>query len=159
MNKLLLSGVALFIALNAGVARADTVVCPSDMTGVIQLGACPSEEDLRLTFRGYCSDNQRMYDQGRQLCLDYETYRSAKNVSLWETADGKFDGYLSCDQSAQQRAEMRPNSIKVNIQGSVTRVVCSYREDAVLTHRTKAKCVVDQGTCATDPNACKAICE
>lgn len=139
-------------------ARAETLVCPDPAT-LAQVGVCPAEEELQYTFKGYCSDNKRMYDEGDQVCTDYALYRKLKNVSLWETRDGRFVGYLSCDPGAAERAAAKPVKLGIGKQGSVTRVACSYDTGIVLTHRTKAKCVALASDCPGDAAACQAQCE
>jgi hypothetical protein len=139
-------------------ASAETLVCP-DLATIVQVGACPAEEELQHTFDGYCSDNARLYDKGDSICPHYDRYRDLKNVSLWETRDGRFDGYVPCNPAKAGLSGARANDVKIANQGSITRVVCGYTSGVVLSHRTKAKCVADSATCATDAGACKASCE
>lgn len=139
-------------------AMAEIRACP-DLSTTVQVGACPSEEDLEYTFKGYCSDNARMYDKTEQVCTDYTLYRALKNVSLWETRDGSFDGYVSCDPAKVGFAAGKARAVEISRQGSVSRIACSYTTGVVFTHRTKAKCVADAAACASDPAACKASCE
>lgn len=148
---------ALVFPLLTGSAQADTIACP-ELASAVQVGACPGEDELRLTYRGFCSDNQRMYDK-EQVCLEYGIYRAAKNISLWESPDGRFSGYLSCDMSAQSRASARPAEIKLTRQGSLTLLACIYSNDAKLTYRTRSACVATVTTCAGDSAACTASCE
>jgi hypothetical protein len=139
-------------------ASAETLVCP-DLSTIVQVGACPAEEELQYTFDGYCSDNARLYDKGDKICPDYNRYRDLKNVSLWESRDGRFDGYVSCNPGKAGLTGARAKDVQIAQQGSVTRVVCSYTSGVALSHRTKAKCVADAAACAKDAGACKASCE
>ena len=139
-------------------ASAGMLGCP-DLATVVQVGACPSEDELKYTFKGYCSDNARMYDQGEQVCTDYALYRRLKNVSLWETKDGRFDGYVSCETGPVPLAQGRAVKLAISKQGSVTRVACSYDVGVTLTHRTKARCTVAVADCSGTPDTCKAECE
>ena len=139
-------------------AHAESITCPS-LPSAVQVGACPGEEELRYTFRGYCSDNKRMYDQGEQLCLDYGIYRAAKNLSLWESADGRFGGYLSCDTQKGARDAAKPVEIKVSTQGTMALVACTYANNDKLTYRTKARCTPAAVSCTTDSSACQVNCE
>lgn len=154
-NSLRAVGVALLLAW-AGGAAAETLSCP-ELTGLVQVGVCPTEDELSYTFKGYCGDNGRLYDRGEQVCTDYALYRAMKNISLWETADGRFSGYLSCDAGRMPAPGARAEGVVVTRQGSVTRVACSYGGDVVLAHRTKAKCVAAPTPCSGD--ACQARCE
>lgn len=159
MKSFILILVAL-LGANAAV-RAETIVCP-EASGLVQVGACPSEEELQFTFNGYCSDNARMFDKPEeQLCTDYALYRSLKNHARYETADGRFDGYISCELKTPL-AKARAVRIKVDKQGKVTRFACGYDNGANLTYRTRGKCVLAADAieaCARDPLACKAECD
>jgi hypothetical protein len=139
-------------------ASAETLGCP-DLSTAVQVNACPSDEELQYTFKGYCGDNARMYDKGDQVCTDYALYRLLKNVSLWETKDGRFDGYVSCETGPVPLAQGRAVKLAVSKQGSVTRVACSYDVGVTFTHRTKAKCTAAMANCSSVPGSCKAECE
>ncbi len=143
--------------LAVGPALAESVPCP-DLSNIVQVGTCPSEEELRYTYKGYCSDNARMYDKATDVCEDYGRYRTFKNTGLWETRDGRFSGYLSCDREGDL-SRVKPKRITVSKQGSVTRVACVYEEGITLTYRTKAQCTVPANGCASPSVACAAECE
>lgn len=151
--------VALALALGAGVAaRAETVACP-DLAGAVQVATCPSEQELKYTFTGYCADNARMYDKD-PVCASEQAYRKLKNIALWESRDGSFQGYVSCDLSPAVLKEAKASRISVSKQGSITRVACSYRDGIVFAQRTRAQCrVVGDGKCDSAADACKASCE
>ena len=57
--------ILLFLFGIGAAARADDVSCPT-LTAAVQVAACPSDEELRLTFVGYCSDDARGYDLSDQ---------------------------------------------------------------------------------------------
>jgi hypothetical protein len=143
-------------------ALAETINCP-DLSNIVQIGTCPSEEELQFTFNGYCSDNARMMDKPEeQLCTDYALYRRMKNFSLWETADGEFSAYLSCEPNQSGVADAKANTIQISKQGSVTRVTCGYTTGVNFTYRTKAKCTLAAGIaeqCSSNPQACQAQCD
>lgn len=143
--------------LTLGPAFAESVPCP-DLSDIVQVGTCPGEEELRYTYKGYCSDNARMYDKATDVCEDYGRYRAFKNTSLWETRDGRFSGYLSCDWEGDL-SRVKPKRIAVSKQGSVMRVACFYENGITLTYRTKAKCSVPVDACVNPGAACGAECE
>lgn len=151
--------IALTLAIGiAFPARAETIVCP-DPAKAVQVAICPSEEELKYTFTGFCSDDRRLYARDTDTCSSYENYRKEKNVALWESADGAFQAYLSCDLPAGALKSLKPVGISVGKQGKLTRVACSYGEKVTFTYRTKAECKVSgEGKCAADPAACKADC-
>lgn len=149
----------LLAGLPMSAAFAETVACP-DLTQAVQVGACPSEEELRYTYTGYCSDNARMYDTKDDVCSSFQNYRKLKNVVLWESADGAFSGYLSCDLPAARVRSAADATIAVARQGSITRVVCAFGEGITFSHRTKLACRAEgDGSCAGTPGGCRASCQ
>lgn len=152
----------LVFALSLGAALpvlADTLACP-DLSKAVQVATCPSEDELKYTFTGYCSDDARMYGKDADTCSSYENYRRLKNIALWESADGAFQAYLSCDMPAGTLKKLKPTAIAVTKKGKLTQLACSYTEGIAFTHRTKAQCKVQgDGNCAADPAACRASCD
>lgn len=139
-------------------AFADTLACP-DLSTTVQVATCPSEDELRYTFTGYCSDNARLYGKDTDTCTSYDNYRKLKNIALWETADGAFQAYLSCDLPPEMLKPLKPSTIRVVKKGKLTQLICDYPEGISFTHRTKAECkVTGEGNCSADPAACKASC-
>jgi hypothetical protein len=156
MNKLALT---FALALASLPARAETIACP-DPAKAVQVATCPAEEELKYTYNGFCSDDRRLYAKDYDTCANYQNYRKEKNVALWESADGAFQAYLSCDLPADALKNLKPATISVSKQGKLTRVACSYGEKVTFTHRSKAQCkVLGSGDCAADPAACKASCD
>lgn len=154
-----LTSLALLLVLAAAPpVMATTVSCP-DLATAVQVGACPSEEELRYTFGGYCSDDARTYRNENDVCADYQRYRKLKNVALWEAADGNFNAYVSCDRPAAEIKGAKVSSVRVGKQGKMTLLVCGYAEDINFTHRTRAACKIETTDCKTDPAACKASCD
>lgn len=152
--------IALILLTLTATAHAEIVVCP-DLTSAVQVATCPSEDELRYTFTGFCSDNARIYNwQEEQVCTDYPLYRRLKNVALWEASGGKFYGYPSCELPREQVMAAKPVKITVAAKGGLTRVICGYTADIVFAYRTRAQCRVEGGdACATALAACKAICD
>lgn len=141
-------------------AMAETVACP-DLAGAVQVGTCPSEDELQYTFNGFCSDNARMYSwQEEQVCTDYKLYRRLKNAAMWEAGEGAFQGYVSCDLAVDKVKSAQPKSVAAVSKGKLTRVVCTYTDDITFVYRTKKQCRIDgSGDCGGNPAACKAACE
>ncbi len=155
-----LSSLALILLLcqSAPAVLAETLRCP-ELSAAVQVGACPAEEELRYTYTGYCSDNARMYSKETDECVTYDAYRRLKNVVLWESANGDFSAYISCDLPAASLKASRAASVKVAKQGGMTRLICHYGEGIAFTHRTRSECkVAGDGSCAADPAACQADC-
>lgn len=139
---------ALLLASLSLTASAVTLVCP-DLSGAAQVNACPLEEELKYTYNGFCSDTAKAYANQTDSCLRYEDYRAMKNVALWESKDGVFDGYVSCDLPAAQVKALKPTAMQVERQGKLTKLLCSYANGVNFTYRTKGTCKVDnaQATC------------
>lgn len=151
---------ALFVALLAVAlpAGAAQYACP-DLATAVQVNACPTEDELKHTYNGFCSDNAKAYAKETDSCLRYEDYRDMKNTALWESKDGQFDGYVSCGLAPAKVKALKATAMKVERQGKLTKVVCSYPNNVNFTYRTKAACVIDDAkACAADAAACKASC-
>ena len=157
--KLRLTVFMLASILLLPVAVAETVSCP-DLSSAVQVAACPTEEDLKFTFNGYCSDNKRIYDKDSDLCTDYQRYRKVKNVALWESGDGVFQAYVSCDLLLADVKAAKAASIAVSKKGGISRLACSYGDGITFTNRTRAECRIDEiADCGADASVCKAVCE
>jgi hypothetical protein len=151
--------IALVLTLGATLpAIAETLACP-DAAAAVQVATCPSEEELKYTYTGFCADNARMYGKDKETCATYESYRKAKNIALWESKDGAFQAYISCDLPAGTLQKLKPLAIAVTRQGKLTRLACTYPEGVTFTYRTKTECKVrGDGNCTADPAACQADC-
>ena len=145
------------LAASALPAIAATVSCP-DLANAVQVAACPAEEELKYTFTGFCSDDGKAYRGETDVCTDYQLYRKLKNVALWESADGAFSAYVSCDRPPAGVKAAKASAIKVGKQGKMTQVVCAYGEGVSFTYRTRTECKLEGGDCAANPAACKASC-
>jgi hypothetical protein len=140
-------------------AAAASVACP-DLAAAVQVASCPAEEELKYTFTGYCSDDGKSYRGETDVCTDYQRYRKLKNVALWESADGNFNAYISCDLPATAVKAAKVAAVKVAKQGKITQLVCSYGEGLNFTWRTRAECkLAANADCQSDPAACKASCD
>lgn len=153
---------AALLLLSTTAALAAPLSCP-DLSTAVQVAVCPAEVELKITYRSYCSDDARMKDKPEDMmdCVSYENYLKKKNVALWESADGAFQGYVHCDLPAEKVKASKAVKVGVSKVGKVTRVACAYEDGIVFTHRTKAACKVEgDGRCAGAPaEACKASCD
>ena len=140
-------------------AFAGQLACP-ELATATQVNACPTEDELKFTYNGYCSDNAKAYANQTDSCVRYEDYRQMKNTARWESKDGEFDGYVSCDLPADKFKALKAISMKVVPQGKLTKLVCTYPNSINFTYRTKGACkLVDEKACATDAANCKAACD
>lgn len=136
-------------------AQAGTLSCP-DLASAVQVAACPTEEELKYTFLGFCGDNARLYGRDVLTCATFENYREAKNIALWESADGAFSGYLSCNVAPDAIRAAKPLRMTNEARKGLTRLVCDYEGEHRLVHRTKANCTVEA---AGSGGAQRAQCE
>lgn len=148
MNRTRAVLVVLLASLSLA-ASAATLDCP-DLAGAIQVNACPAEEELKHTYNGFCSDSAKAYANQTDSCIRYEDYRAMKNTALWESADGVFSGYVSCDLPLGRLRALQPTGIKVEKQGKLTKLVCAYGKDVVFTYRTKGACTVENARATCD---------
>lgn len=161
MKSVVTGGVLVLLGLAAAlpVAMAATVVCP-DVAKAVQVGTCPSDEELKYTFTGYCSDDAKAYKGETDVCTDFQLYRQLKNVALWESADGVFDAYVSCELPKDTLKLSKLTSARVTQQGKLTLLTCSYGQGVNFVYRTRAQCTLDRGaTGATQTPSGQATCE
>lgn len=148
----------LFAATLSLSATAATFSCP-DLASVVQVNACPTEDELKHTYNGFCSDSAKAYANQTDSCIRYEDYRQMKNLARWESKDGEFDAYISCDLPAGKFKALKPMSMKLVTQGKLSKLVCSYSDGINFTYRTKAACAIEnEKACASNAANCKATC-
>ena len=154
---------ALIFGLTLGVLAAPVLAAPlacPELATAVQVNGCPGEEELRFTFMSFCGDNGRMYAQDHEPCASYANYRKVKNLALWESRDGAFSGYLSCDVPAERLRALQPTSVKIDAKGAVRRVICQYPEDVTLTLRTRGNCRVENPeACTANAADCRIACD
>ncbi len=138
---------AALLAAVAAPAAAETIACP-DLSSAAQVGSCPTEQELKWGYTGYCSDNARMYDKDGDTCVSLENYKALKDVALWEA--GEFQGYLSCSLPAATVKASKAAGVTVDRAGTMTRVTCSYDNGLRLSIRTRQTCRAEGGA---------AVCE
>ena len=154
--KLVVTVGVLFMVAALPAAMAATLVCP-DVAKAVQVGTCPSDEELKHTFTGYCSDDAKAYNGETDVCTDFQRYRQLKNVALWESADGVFDAYVSCELPKDTLKRTQLTGAKVTQQGKLTLLTCSYGQGVNFVYRTRAQCTLHSG--ATQQPAGQATCE
>ena len=144
-------------------AFAETLSCP-ELRHAVQVGACPSEAELRFTFNGFCSADARAYGNDAELCIDYGNYRKRKNVSLWESGDGRFHAYVSCDLTTARVQAMAGRHVggkerQDDAADLRLRDRRNARERVSFTHRTRDACHIDDtGACTREASTRKATC-
>lgn len=146
-------------AISAPVTHAVELTCP-ELAQAVQVGACPTLDELRYTFTGFCANDERNYRGSTEVCTDFDRYRKLKNIALWESADGVFSGYATCDAMPDAIRQSRVSGIRSFKQGRITVLACSYGDLLTLSHRTRGECrITNAASCPADPAACRASCE
>ena len=151
-----LLALALPAALFAGAAHAETLSCPA-LDKAVQVAACPSDAELQYTFMGFCGDNARLYGRDVFTCATFENYKAVKNTALWESTNGSFSGYLSCNLDTATLHASRALKMSVEKKGGLTRLICDYENDQRMVMRTKGSCTVEAADCSS--GECRASCE
>ena len=151
-----LLALALPAALFAGAAHAETLSCPA-LDKAVQVAACPSDAELQYTFMGFCGDNARLYGRDVFTCATFENYKAVKNTALWESANGAFSGYLSCNVDADLIRASKAVKMSAEKKNNLTRLICDYENDQRMVMRTKATCTVEAADCTS--GECRATCE
>lgn len=151
-----LLALALPAALFAGAAHAETLSCPA-LDKAVQVAACPSDAELQYTFMGFCGDNARLYGRDVFTCATFENYKQVKNTALWESANGSFSGYLSCNLDTATLRASRALKMSVEKKNGLTRLICDYENDQRMVMRTKGTCTVEAADCSS--GECRASCE
>lgn len=157
---MMLRTIFLVLALGTTVPAvlAAPVDCP-DLNHAVRAGICPTEEELLFTFNGYCSDNERIYGKGAEVCTSYQAYRRMKNIVLWESKDGDFQAYVSCDMPEDRLKAMQPKGISASKVKGINRLTCTYEDGVVFTRRTHDACRIESAAaCKHMPSACRAEC-
>jgi hypothetical protein len=150
---------ALLVAATLPSAQAATLSCP-DLATAVQVGTCPTDEELKYTFTGYCSDDARAYRGETDVCTDFQRYRKMKNVAMWESVDGVFDAYVSCELPKVALKAAKLSGMRVGKQGKVTQLICSYGNGVSFTYRTRDEGTVGSSVdCSASAASCKANCE
>ncbi|MDY0073388.1 MAG: hypothetical protein RBR77_12150 [Thauera sp.] len=158
MKKLLQTSFAVIATalLTGSAAAATEFSCPA-LESAVQVAPCPTEAELRHTYTGFCSDNARLYGRDILLCANYEDYRAEKNIALWESADARFSGYLSCNDSAESIRASAALRMHQDRPKGVTRVMCDYENDHRLEYRSREQCRIEVENCKD--GACRTVCE
>lgn len=159
MFKFSIAALGVLFALTQPNANAATIACP-ELKAAVQVGTCPTEEQLKYAFVGYCSDDSKAYKGETDVCTDFAQFRQLKNTVLWESADGNFDAYVSCNVPPDALRHARATGMKLGSKGKITQLICSYSNGVNMIHRTRAQCQLDASpACAADPASCQASCQ
>jgi len=159
-------GFTSLISLNP--ASADnTVLCP-DISQATKVMECPAESEIKRLFKKSCGFERDKDAVKPELCDSYAEFKRRKYTALWESSDGEFMGYVSCDALVEKVKMAKASGVAVFQKNGLYRVACKYQDGVALTMRTRKVCripgadkssTVLRASCGADGKACKVECE
>jgi len=154
--------VVSLIPLPAAAQSANVVLSCPDLSQAEQLGACPSDKELRANYRKTCPP----FMEKRGECKPFEAFARNKNKALWAAMSGpeEFLSYISCAQPKKTVKAAKPISVdaKCDLQSGRCQARCGYDNSVTFNLRVKGICKTATGgkiDCKSDPKACKVTCE
>lgn len=160
----------LFVVFAVQPAWAESVYTCPDISNSVKVGECPSEDDLLRMFSSTCgsTDTQKENPHAKGFCKNYSMFRKVKNTSLWESGDGEYMGYLSCDSTENKIKASKLVKISIGQKRVIDRVICTYEGGFELALRTRETCEIPNAKllgrymsriCEAGDKDCKAICQ
>ncbi len=160
----------LFAVFAVQPARAESVYTCPDISNSVKVGECPSEDDLLRMFSSTCGsrDTRKENPHAKRFCKNYSMFKKVKNTSLWESGDGEYMGYLSCDSTESKIKASRLVKISVARKRVIDRVICTYEGGFELARRTRETCEIPNAKllgrymgriCEAGDKDCRAICK
>ena len=170
ISKLRLSVFCTIAILAAQPAWAESIYTCPDITQAKQVAECPAEDELIQMFFSTCGsrDTEKENPHAKGFCKSYQMFLQRKNTALWESADGEYLGYVTCNIPAERIKAGKLNSISLLQRGTMDKISCSYEEGTVFTLRTRQNCAIPGSKpkgmqmsldCAAGGSECKAICK
>ena len=89
------------------------LACP-DLARAVQVASCPSDEELRYTFTGYCSDDKLRYKGDTDVCT---TFEGRINLVVCDYGDG-------LNFTHRTRAECRVSTAACVGDASACKAIC-----------------------------------
>jgi len=143
--------------------------CP-DISKSAKIGGCSSDDGLKRMFNATCGwqDTEKENPHAKGICKNYSLFKKAKNTALWESSDGKFDGYLSCDKKENEIKASKLVKISTSWKREWNRVICTYEGGSELVLRTRETCEIPDAKllgryigrmCEVGDKNCKAVCK
>ncbi len=160
----------LYVAFAVQPAWAESVYTCPDISNAVKVSECPSEDELVRMFSSTCGfkDTEKENPHAKGFCKNYSTFRKVKNTSLWESGDGEYMGYLSCDSTESKIKATKLVKISTGQKGAIARVICTYEGGFELALRTRGACKVPNARllgrymgriCEAGDKECKAVCQ
>ena len=159
--------ILLFVTQSA--LAMNVYTCP-DISKSAKVGGCSSDDELKRMFSATCGwqDTKNENPHAKGICKNYSLFRKAKNTALWESGDGKYDGYLSCDTKENEIKASKLVKISIAQKLEWNRVICTYEGGSELVLRTRETCEISGAKllgryiglmCGANNKDCKAVCK
>ena len=170
ISKTRLSVFCAIAILAAQPLSAESIYTCPDISQARQVADCPSHAELVHIFSSTCG-SKNIKDENphaKGYCKSFDLFKQAKNTALWESADGEYLGYLSCNTPAAEIKAGKLASISLLQRGRMDKITCAYDSGAKLALRTRKNCQVPGAKpkgmqlsrdCSAGSAECKAICK
>jgi hypothetical protein len=170
ISKTRLSAFAVVAVLAAQPLSAESVYACPDLSQARQVADCPSNAELEHIFSSSCGSKNTTDENphAKGACRSFKLFKQKKNTALWESANGEYLGYVSCNTPAAEIKAGRLVSINLLQRGRMDKITCAYDSGAKLALRTRESCQVPGAQpkgeqlsldCSADGGKCKAICK
>lgn len=149
------------------VTASSTIMCP-DLAQVNQVMECPAESEVKRQFKKSCGFEHDPDAVRPELCDSYKEFKRRKYTALWESVDGEFMGYVSCDLPPEKAKMAKSTGVAVSQKKGMYKVACKYEDDIKLNFRTRSVCRVEghksaltviKSKCGPDGASCKVACD
>jgi hypothetical protein len=151
------------------VAWAESVYTCPDISKSAKVGGCSTDDELKRMFSNICGwqDTEKENPHAKGICKNYSLFKKVKNTALWESGDGRYDGYLSCDTKESKIKTSKLVKISISQKREWNRVICTYEGGSELVLRTREICEIPGAKllgryigrmCETGDKDCKAVC-
>ncbi|MCP4993065.1 MAG: hypothetical protein GY934_04655, partial [Gammaproteobacteria bacterium] len=143
--------------------------CP-DLTKAVQVADCPAEEELKHMFSSTCGDAETNSKDPKVsgMCKSFEAFKQRKNTALWESVDGEYMGYVTCNVPAAEIKTGKLLKMSLTHKGVMDKLICTYEGGTELSLRTRQSCKIPGAklnlefmilNCPDGGKTCKAVCD
>lgn len=152
-----------FFCLSASAAMAGETnfTCP-DLSTAQQVGACPSDKELKEGYAATCPSAMGK----RNECRPFAAYVKSKGKSLWAVlmGDEEFLSYVRCGLAPEtvRASKVQNVEVKCSFESGRCAAQCGYENDFTLKLRFKGECrTANAGKieCKDNPAACVVSCD
>ncbi len=170
ISKIRLSVFCAIAIFTAQPVWAESVYTCPDISQARQVGDCSSEEELIRMFASACGPRTMPGEDpdATEQCKSFEKFKQRKNTALWESADGGYMGYVTCNRPAAKIKKAKFLSINLGTKRVMDKIICSYEGGVNLILRTRESCQIPDAKlsgkylgldCTAGGANCKAICK